>query len=176
MFPSIRGPPKIRASLRPMATYCARTHNPDYVARHIIRDDRARHAPEVPEGVLQALEELVGPFTPDRLAVGLARMAQHDPKDVGATPAPLDIEDGRPGPEVHLGLVPRQALQAAEGKRQGLPEVPDESLDAVVTAGKAVIGHQILVDPLGRQPLRELRQDDLAVRFASAGRAGWANR
>ena len=40
---------------------------------------------EVPEGILQAADELIGRLPPHRLAVALARVAEHNPQHMRST-------------------------------------------------------------------------------------------
>ena len=118
-------------------------------ALRLSRTSRLRHSAEVPEGVLQAAEEVVGGLAVDRLAVALAGVAEHDAEDVGLAPLAVGADDRCSGAEVDLGLVARLALDAAEGQFVRLLEAADEAADAVVAAGEAVVGDQVLVDPLG---------------------------
>jgi hypothetical protein len=54
-------------------------------------------------------------------------------------------------------------------------ETTHESLYAVVLAGEAVLGDQVLPDALRRQVLSQLRHDEFAKRFACALATRWAN-
>ena len=81
----------------------------------VVEDQAPGHAAEVPEGVLQAAEEVVGGLAVDRLAVGLAGVAQDDAKDVRLAPLAVGADDRRAGAEIDLGLVAGVALHAAEG-------------------------------------------------------------
>src|SRR5512142_3343688 len=130
----------------------------------------------MPEGVLKATEEVVGGLAKAGLAVALARVAEDDAEDVGLAPLAVEADDGRAGAEVDLGLVAGDTLDAAEGEFVGLFEAVDEPADAVVAAGVAVVGDQVLVDPLGGQPLIGLVCDQCAPRLTAADPAGAARR
>lgn len=70
------------------------------------------------------------------------------------------------GAKVHLGLLAGRALHPAERDPAGLLRVAGESLGGLVTVGQSVLAPQILPDPLGRQPLFQLAQNDLAKGLA----------
>ena len=110
----------------------------------------------------------------DGLAVALAGVAQDDAKDVGLLALAVGADEGRAGAEVDLGLVTGVALDAAEGEVVSLLEAVDEPADGVVAAGVAVVGDQILIDPLGGQSLGGLGCDQLAPRLTAAEAAGAA--
>ena len=112
------------------------------------RTSRLGHPAEVPEGILQAAEEVVGGLAGDGLAVALAGVAQDDAEDVGLAPLAVGADERRTGAEVDLGLVAGVALDASEGQFVRFLEAVDEPADAVVGAGEAVVGDQVLVDPL----------------------------
>ena len=56
----------------------------------------------------------------------------------------------------------------------GLLEAADEPADGVVAAGVAVLGDQVLIDPLGGEPLVGLGRDQLAPWLTTAEPAGAA--
>src|SRR5512142_1692060 len=123
----------------------------------------------MPEGVLKATEEVVGGLAKAGLAVALARVAEDDAEDVGLATLAVEADDGRAGAEVDLGLVAGVTLDAAEGEFVGLFEAVDEPADAVVAAGVAVVGDQVLVDPLCGEPEVALGPDQLPPRLTAAG-------
>jgi hypothetical protein len=131
-----------------------------------------RHAAEVPEGVLQATQELISRLARDSLAVALARVAEHDAEDVRAPPTAVGQDQGRARAEVNLGLFSGGAFESAEGQFQGLFQLADEAAHAVVTAGEAVLGDQVLMDALRRQAEFQLGLDDRTPRFTVAGSTG----
>ena len=118
----------------------------------VVQDQAPGHPAEVPEGALQAAEEVVGGLAVDGLAVALAGVAQDDAEDVGLAPLAVGADDRGAGAEVDLGLVAGVALDAAEGQVVRPLEPADEPADAVVAADEAVVGDQVLVDPLGGEP------------------------
>ncbi len=125
----------------------------------------------MPEGVLQAAEEVVGGLAVDGLAVALAGVAQDDAEDVGLAPLAVGADDRGAGAEVDLGLVAGVALDAAEGQVVRLFEPADEPADAVVGAGEAVVGDQVLVDPLCGEPEVALGPDHVPPGLTAAGPA-----
>jgi hypothetical protein len=141
----------------------------------VVQDEAARDPAEVPEGVLQAAEEVVGGLAGDDLAVALAGVAQDDAEDVRLASLAVKADDRRAGAEVDLGLVAGVALDAAEGELVHLLEAVDEPADGVVAAGVAVFGDEVLVDPLSGQPLAGLGGDAFAPRLTAAepARAAW---
>ena len=66
------------------------------------------------EGILKAPDEFVGGLTVNNLAVCLARVGQHDPKEMGPAALAVGSDDPRAGAEVDLRLVTRPAFKAAE--------------------------------------------------------------
>ena len=82
----------------------------------VVQDQAPGHPAEVPEGVLQAAEEVVGGLAVDGLAVALAGVAQDDAEDVGLAPLAVGADDRGAGAEVDLGLVAGVALDATEGQ------------------------------------------------------------
>ena len=64
------------------------------------------------------------------------------------------------GAEIDLGLFPGSAFQTAEGKLLRHLQLGDEAADAVVAAGEAVFGHQVLVDALGTESQLQLGLDE----------------
>ena len=139
----------------------------DYVSGHIIVDDRLRHAAEIPEGVLQAPQEVLRRLVVDRLAVRPARKAQHHAKDMGSSSRAIGPHDRRPGAEVHLRLLARQHLQPPKRQRATPIQSLEEPSHAGVTGGKATLGHQVLIDPLARQALFELGLNDRTERLTA---------
>jgi hypothetical protein len=76
----------------------------------VIDHDGLWHPAKVPEGVLETLQQAVGRLPEDRLAVTLARMAQHDPKDVRPAPPPVGLNDRRPSAQIDLDFLARRTL------------------------------------------------------------------
>jgi transposase len=146
----------------------------DYVSGHIIEHQRPRHAAEVPEGVLQAADEVLRRLAFNGFAVGLARAAQDDAEDVRAFAFAVRGDDRGPAAEVHLGLIARRNLDPPEGQRLSLLQPAAKALDGVVSAGKALLATQVLPDALGRQTMLQSRLDGVAEGLATAGRAGGA--
>jgi len=149
----------------------------------IVHDQRPGNAAEMPEGVFQRPDEILRGLAVDRLAVGLAGVAQDDAEGMRFAPAALGPrrqglafgnDDRSSAAEVNLGLGARLALHPAEGQRRRLAQLTHVTPHAMVPGGKAVLGDQVLPDPLGRQPLRQLGQDHLVERLTNAGlnRAG----
>ena len=128
------------------------------------------------EGALQAAEEVVGRLAVDGLAVALAGVAQDDAEDVGLAPLAVGADDGGAGAEVDLGLVAGVALDATEGQVVRLFEPADEASDAVVGAAEAVVGDQVLVDPLGGEPEVAPGPDQVPPRLTATGPAAGAGR
>src|SRR5487761_2115417 len=135
----------------------------------VVQDKAPGHPAEMPEGVLQAAEEVLGGLAVDRLAVGLAGVAQDDAEDVGLAPLAIGADDRRARAEVDLGLLARPALHASKRQVVRLLEPMDEPADAVVAAGESVVGVQILVDPLCAEPEVTLPLNQLSPRLTTAG-------
>src|SRR5262249_14123031 len=129
------------------------------------------------------------------LAVGFARIAQHDAEDVRPAPGTVALPEESAFAEVDLHLLAGAALQPPEGEsRLGL-ELADEAADAVVTDGRAQLSRPTLADPMGGQSEVDLALDGLpeglaitepadtragidsglATRFGAVRRAGGRN-
>src|SRR5262249_60661104 len=132
-------------------------------------------AAEWPQGVPQAAQEVVGGLAQDGLAVGLARVAEDDAEDVGASPPAVGQEERGTAAEIDLGLFAGTAFEAPEGQLQGRLQVADKPAHAVVAAGEAVLAHQVLMNTLGGQAEVELGLDGGAPRLAVTG-ASWGRR
>ena len=137
-------------------------------------------AAKVPEGVFQTPDEGLGGLAPDRLAVALARVAEHGAEQMRAAPLTL-FNDPSALAKVDLDLFARQALHAPK-RRIGVGVEPShESFDGLVAAGEPVFGGEILIDPLRREPGLASGLDRTAVRLALApstrqrpgGQNGW---
>jgi hypothetical protein len=135
----------------------------------VIQDQSPGHPAKATEGPLQAAEEVVGGLAVDRLAVRLAGVAEHDPQDMGLASLAVGFDDGGTGAEVDLGLVAGVALDASEGELARVLEPADEAADAVVGAGEAVVGDQVLVDPLRSEAEVALGPDQLPPRLTATG-------
>jgi hypothetical protein len=91
-------------------------------------------------------------------------------------------DDGSACAEVDLGLLPGFALEPAERQLVFWLQAAYEAAHAVVAAGKAVFGDQVLVDPLSREatvtPGLDHRPEGLAVATSAAsvvlGSRTWA--
>jgi hypothetical protein len=134
----------------------------------VVDDERLGHAAEVSEGVFQAAEEVFRRLRERRFAVRLAAMAQHDAEDVRLSPPAIGRDDRRSCAEVHLRFFAGATLHPPEGERRTLADSAHVPLDAVVAAAEALLGDQVLPDPLGAELLIELGQDQLAVNLALA--------
>src|SRR5262245_27062190 len=95
-------------------------------------------------------------------------MTEHDAKDVRAPALAIGQNDRRTRAEIDLGFFSRCAFQPAERQDPSRPQATHIATDAVVLAGKTVLDHQVLVDPLGSQALIQLAENDLAERLAQA--------
>src|SRR5207302_6808124 len=81
----------------------------------------------------------------------------------------VGADDGCAGAEVDLGLVAGFALDATEGQLVRHLEPADEPADAVVGAEEAVVGDQVLIDPLCGEPAVALGADHVPPGLAATG-------
>jgi hypothetical protein len=129
----------------------------------------------VAEGILDTAEKVIGGLAIHGLAVGHARVRQHDAEDMGSAALALRCHDRGASAEVDLGLITRLTLEAPEGKLLHGLQAADEAPDCVVAALEAVFGREILVDALRAQTLIAFGLDDtspeLALTRATAGSA-----
>ena len=136
----------------------------------VVHDQGGGHAEERPEGVLQATDERLGVLAPDDLAVGLARVAEHNAEQVRPpSPAAL-LRDPGSLAEVHLHLRSRLALHPPERQRVDLHQSANVAFDRAVGAEKTMIPDQVLVDALDRQTALHRRLDHRSQRRAKARR------
>jgi len=54
--------------------------------------------------------------------------------------------------KIHLGFLPRLHFHPHKGHGLRPLPLPHEALHRIVTTGKLMFGHQILIEALGRQP------------------------
>ena len=99
-------------------------------------------------------------------------MAEHDAKDVCLAPLAVGVDDRRAGAEVDLRLLARRRFQAPKRRDGRGAQRTHEAFHAIVGSLEAVLGDQVLPDPLGRKPLCELGQNQFAMWFAFATPAG----
>jgi hypothetical protein len=133
----------------------------------VVQDEALRYAAEVPEGVLQATQERLVGLATDDLAVALARVAQDDAEDVRPATRPVSVAEESALAEVDLRFLAGAVFQSAEGELLLGSELADEAADAVVAAGEAELGDQVLVDALGGQSEVDLDLDGLLERLAT---------
>ena len=93
----------------------------------IVEDQHLGHAAEVPEGIFQAANEVLGRLPVDGLAVALARVAQDDAKDVRAAPLAVGLKDRNAAAEIDLGFLAGSAFHAAERQRSALPQATGQN-------------------------------------------------
>src|SRR4051795_6782488 len=135
----------------------------------VVQDQPPGDAAEVPEGALKAAKEVIGSLAVDSLAVALAGVAEHNPEHMGLAPLAVGADDRGSPAEIDLGLFSRLALKATEGQCLRLLESADEPTDAVVATHEAVVGNQVLVDPLCAQAKVALGPDQLPPRLTATG-------
>jgi hypothetical protein len=99
-------------------------------------------------------------------------VTEDNAEDVRASPPAVGQQQRSAAAEIDLGFFAGTALEATEGQLQGLFQVADKATHAVVTAGEAMLGHQVLMNALGRQAEVELGLDSGAPGFAVTGAAG----
>jgi hypothetical protein len=138
----------------------------------VVDHDRLRNPTQIPEGVLQAAQEALGRLVVHRLAVRLTRETQHDTKDMGPFPGALRRNNRGAGPEVHLALLAGTHFHPPKRNRLTLVQPVGKATHATVPGVKALLRHQVLVDPLAGQPLLEILFNHLPERLTAALRAG----
>ena len=124
----------------------------EHAGLEVVDDDRAGHATEVLECVLETLDEVVCRLREDSLAVPSSRVGEDDPDDVGLAASAIGADDRGALAEVDLGFKSRQALHPAERHGSGPAVLLQESPHAVVAdrSGRRILDQEILMDPLGR--------------------------
>jgi len=90
------------------------------------------------------------------------------------------LDDPGPAAEVDLELFARGALHPPERRINADTQPSREALDRLIASTEGMVGNEVLVDPLEREPLLQPRLDLGAVLFAVAaaprrpeGRNGW---
>src|SRR5690606_36405284 len=126
---------------------------------------RAGNATKVPIGVLAATNERLGILPPHRFAVALARMAEHTAKQVGTPAFAVGLNPGALT-KVDLHLLSGSALHAPKWQRHRRTGSSHEAFDRLVAAGETMLGAQVLINALRRQPALQRRVDDAPVCFA----------
>ena len=80
-------------------------------------------------------------------------MAQDDPKQMGSLPFIIRHHPSSLA-KIHLRFHARLHLHSHKRHRLGLPQLPHEPFDRLITATEPVFTHQVLINPLGTQPNR----------------------
>ena len=127
----------------------------------IVRDRADGHPAEVAERVFQTPQEGLRLLIKSRLAVALARAAQHGAKDVRTPASARFIDDPRAGPKIHLQLLARGKFHPPEWHRRLQLQSANKALHRLVAAGKTAVANQVLVDPFRRKTLVEAGLDFL---------------
>src|ERR1700733_976231 len=86
-----------------------------------------------------------------------------------ATPLFLRRDDRRAAAKIDLGFFARFALHSAEREFKLRRQTTDEAKHAVIAAGEAVLGDEILMDAFGVQAEVDLATDRFPPRLAAAG-------
>ena len=132
----------------------------------VIEDKPPWYSAEVTEGIFNAAKELVGGLAIDSLAVGLARVRQHDAEDMSSMALAVGCDDWSAGTEVNLSLIAGLTFEPTKWKLLNRPEAMDKATDGVVAALEAVFGGEILINALGAQTQITLGLDDVLPGFA----------
>lgn len=143
----------------------------------VVGHQRLGHPAEMPERILQALNQAVGRLPIDGLAVSPTRMREHDPQHVGSTASAILLKNRYARAKVDLRLLAGLHFDPPKRQRRRLLELGNIAPHAVVLAGEAVLANQVLEDPLGRQTLFQLGLNHFSKGRADAprpgGRFGW---
>src|SRR5688572_26303062 len=116
------------------------------------------------------MQEVIGRLRERRLAVRLAAVAQHDPKDMAFSPLAFRRNNRRARAEIDLSLVAGSAFHPPKWQGTRAAEALNESPHAVVAEAVGVAA-QVLMNPPGAQPLLDLGCNLLTKRLALAGRS-----
>src|SRR6056297_410945 len=92
-------------------------------------------------------------------------MAQDTAKDVRAPVSSVGTSDLSSSAEIHLQLFAGFDFHSAKGQFAIVAQRLDKSIDRPVLAFKAVFGHEVLIDALGRQTELALGVDDFTKRL-----------
>src|SRR6476620_6647379 len=101
------------------------------------------------ERVLQGLQKVIGRLRERRLAVSFAAVTEHDPKDVTLPPFSIGRNYRSARAEIDLGFHTGRTFHATERKWRRCAQLAHKPLHAVVAAGEAALGNQVLPDSLG---------------------------
>ena len=106
----------------------------------------------------------------DRLTVCLARATQHNAEHMGPTSLAIDSDNRCADAEIDLSILAGRRFESSKRQGAALLKPVDIASDAVIAAVKAILGDQVLMDPLGRKLLLELGHNSLMERPALTGR------
>ena len=121
-----------------------------YGRLEIIDDKSPGDTAEMPEGILQTANEVVGGLTIDYFTVRFAREAQDYPKDMGTLTLAVRSNNSRGGAKIYLCLLTGHTFHPAKRYRAILSQAFDKSSDTEVTALKSVLVSEVLIDSLTR--------------------------
>lgn len=107
---------------------------------------------KITERILQTPQEGLRGLPQDGFAVPLARMAQHDAKNMCSVSPAIFCTERRSAAKVHLRFLPGRAFHSLKAVGIDALQPGHETFDRLVGMVKAVFRHQILIDTLGAQP------------------------
>ena len=99
-------------------------------------------------------------------------MTQDDAQHVRPSLAPVFLNDGSAGTKVDLGFLARGHFHPSVRQWRSLFECRNEPPNTVVLPFEGMLGNQILENPLSRQSLVQLGNDQLTEGFAQTARPG----
>lgn len=114
----------------------------------IVHHDRPGYTAEGMKSVLETSQKRLRILSPDRFAIGFSGKREHDAKNMRTLHPAVRLFDGCPLTEINLDLVTRLTFHSAKRQGSRSSQPTHQSLDAVVTALKAVLCLEILVNPL----------------------------
>lgn len=103
------------------------------------------------ERVFRALNENVGSFPIDDLAVRRAGVAEHHPDHVRASPFSVGANHRCAGATVDLSLLPWWQLESSQRQGVRIAKLGNVPLDARELVFELVLVDQVLMDAFGRQ-------------------------
>jgi len=114
----------------------------------IIDDQGPGSTAEVPEGIFETANEVVGGLTINCFTVSLARETQNNPEDMRSLTLAIGPDNRCAGAEVNLRLFAGHTFHPAKRYRSIISHAFDKSANTIVAAIKSILISEILIDSL----------------------------
>ena len=126
---------------------------------------------EGPKSIFQAADQIFRGLLKDGFTVSLARKAQDHAQHPRPTMVPLRVDHGRASAEINLHFLAGLHLDTPHPLGCLIAQLTHETFDRLIRTTKVHFRHQVLINPLGAQPLLQLRLNACLMNGTMTGAA-----